>query len=186
MPKDTVSTASNDPNADGGYEPPQNPTDDHPGWLATKIAVAAFLADFIASTLIGFPSPTWSIILATYLACQPPESGAASAGRKLLAMMVGVVLGVAGAWANQFVPNGASAATFLVIGIVGGTLAARSADYVFAAVVATVITFSAQSGEELVIVEALQAAIMIVVGCIVGPTVVFLVERFRAWRHGRS
>ena len=113
MPKDTVSTASNDPNADGGYEPPQNPTDDHPGWLATKIAVAAFLADFIASTLIGFPSPTWSIILATYLACQPPESGAASAGRKLLAMMVGVVLGVAGAWANQFVPNGASAATFL-------------------------------------------------------------------------
>ncbi|WP_308915673.1 hypothetical protein [Jannaschia sp. LMIT008] len=184
MPRDTSAMA--DPEEAHDYAPPQSPEEDHPLWLAIKIGTAMFLADLVCSNLIGFSSPTWSIILAAYLSVQPPIAGRASAGRRLLAMLLGLSLGVAGAYANQFVPNGASAATFAVIGLVGGYMASKGADYLFAAVVATVITFVGQSGEETVFVEAMQAGIMILVGCIVGPGTAWTVERLRGWLHDRG
>lgn len=167
------------------YVPPRSPEDDHPLWLALKVGLSMFLADLIAST-IGFQAPTWSIILAAYLSTQPPQSSAGAAGRKLLAMVGGVALGVGSGYVHQFVPNQGVALTFAGLGLIAGVLATRSADYVFAAVVATVITFVAQTGEETVLVEGLRAAAMIVIGCLVAPAVVWSVERVRAWRHERG
>lgn len=167
------------------YHPPAQPEEDHPLWLALKIGLSMFLADLICS-LIGFAAPTFAIITAAFLSVQPPQQSVGSAARKLVAVLVGASLGVAAAYGHSFLPANGIAATFAVIGLVGALLANRSSDYLFAVVVATVITFSAQSGEETVLVEALQGAATILIGCVVAPSVVWGVERLRAWRHERD
>ena len=164
---------------DTGYSAPTSPEEDHPLWLGGKIAAAMFLADAICS-VIGFESPTWSILVAAFLATQPPQQAQSNALKRVVATGLGLVLGVVGAWANQFVPTGAAAVTFVGIGLVCGWVATRDAAYLFTVVVATVITFTAQTGNETVLVEALRAALMIGIGCIVGPTVVWAVESLRA------
>ena len=168
-----------------GYVPPETPEQDSPLWLGLKIAAAMFLADLIAST-IGFEAPTWSIIVAAYLSTQPPLSSVGGAKEKLMAMVVGLALGTLFAWLHQFVPAQGVALTFGVIGFVAGALAVRSSNYVFAGVVATIVTFTAQTGEEPVLTEAVRAGCMIAIGCAVGPAVVWAVERLRAWRHARG
>ena len=185
MPKETDRSRDDDARDSAPYEPPEGPVDDHPLWLGTKIAIAMFLADLILSTGLKLESPTWGILVGAFLATEPPQNSGGAALKKIGAALIGAVLGIAGAYANQFVPGGASAVTFAVIGLVAGALASRSADLLFAAVVATVITFVGQTGNETVVGEAIMAAIMIGVGAIVGPLVVWTVERLRARLHDR-
>ena len=186
MPRDTTheDQADGDDDARAPYRPPSSAQKDRVAWLALKIAGAMSLAH-LAAVSIGFVQPTWTVIVAGYLAMQPPEGSLSSAGRRAWATAAGLALGIAGAWLHQFVPTGAVAVTFLVIGAVGAALAVRDATYMFAAVVATIITLTAQTGNETILVEALRAALMIAIGCVVGPAVVWAVERVRAWRHGR-
>lgn len=185
MPKETNRAGRDGQDLDA-YEPPPSPDEDHPLWLGAKVAVAMFLTDFLLSTLIGFDAPTFGIIVAAFLATQPPQSSIGSALRKFAGALVGAGLGIAGAYANQFVPTNGAAVTFAVIGLVAGILATRSADLVFAVVLATVITFGGQTGNETVLVEGVQAALMILAGCVIGPAVVWAVEKLRAWLHHRG
>lgn len=190
MPKDTSHADDADrrsgPDQTAAYEPPESPVDDHPLWLGAKIATAMFLADILLSTVVGFQSPTWGILVAAFLATEPPQSSHSAALKKFAAAALGAVLGVAGAYANQFVPGNGAALTFAVIGLIGGILASRSADLIFAVVVGTVITFVGQTGNETVFVEAMQAALMILAGCVIGPSVVWAVEKLRAWLWQRK
>ena len=183
-----VSSATRDGEAQqrgrDAYEPPRSPEDDHALWLALKIGAAMFLANLIATNL-GFMTPTWSIILAAYLAMEPPVSSAKTAFGKVIAMAVGLCLGIVGAYLNDGMTSLPSV-TFGVVGLVAGFLATRSANYLFAAVVATIITFTAQGGNQPIIEEAVAAACMIAIGCLTGPSVVWVVERLRAWRQGSS
>lgn len=185
MPRDTTDdarradeTGSDETGRHDAPRPPDGPEDQHPLWLGAKIATAMFLAHAIC-TLIGFETPTWGVIVAAYLATQAPWSGIESAKQRALATAVGLALGVAGAWGNQFVPEGFALVTFVAVGLVAGWMASRDATYLFAAVVATVITLTAQTGNETVLVEALRAAMMIAIGCAVGPAVVWAFETAR-------
>lgn len=180
MPKDTGRFDARD------YVPPQSPEEDHPLWLGGKIALAMVLTHLLCAW-IGLTRPTFGVITAAFTATQPPDSSLSSAGQRLAATAAGVALGVGGAYANQFVPAGpwSAVATFAVIGLVAGLLATRSSTMIFTVVVAVVITLTAQDGNETVLAEAMQAAIMIGVGCIVGPAVVWAVEHGRGRLHIR-
>ena len=166
------------------YQAPQSPDQDT--WLALglKVGIAMILADMIARG-VGFASPTWSVLTAAFLATSPPIASAKAALKKMIAMAVGIGLGVAGAYAAQAM-SGVPSLHFLLVGAVAGILGSRSPDYLFAAVVGTVVTFVGSGGGDPTAEVATRTVCMILIGCAVGPAVVFAVERLRrvAYRRG--
>ena len=169
---------------DGAYSPPRSPEDDTALVLGLKVGIAMLLADMIARG-IGFPSPTWSVLTAAFLATSPPIASANAAVKKIVAMLVGITLGVAGAYAAQAM-SAVPSLHFLVVGLVAGFLGSRSADYLFAAVVGTVVTFVGSGGGDPTAEVATRTVCMILIGCAVGPVVVWAVERVRRAAHERK
>ncbi len=167
-----------------GYRPPQSPAEDNAVALGLKISLAMLIADLVARRLFGFEAPTWSVVTAAYLATNPPIGSAGSALRKVAAMVVGLGLGAAGAYLGQAM-SGLPSVHFFFVGLVGGWLATRSADYVFAAVVGAIVTFIGLNGNDPIHETLASTALMIVIGCTVGPATVYAIERARAWLHGR-
>ena len=181
-PRDAVDP---DEHRDQDYEPPTSPDEDHPLSLVIKVAVAMVLAQWLA-TRAGFESPTWSVLSAAFLATSPPVASAAAAGRKVLATLVGVALGAAGAYAAQAM-EGAVLVHVGLVGVVVGLLGNRSPDYLFAAIVAMVVTFTGVGGDDPLAEVVVGTTCMILIGCAVGPPVVFVVERVKRalWRRRR-
>ena len=170
------------PAEERGYTPPQKPEDDHFLSLGLKVAIAMLIADFVARRA-GFDAPTWSVLTAAFLATSPPIASAKAAGKKLVALAVGIALGAAGAYAAQLLESVPSV-HFAIIGLVAGFLGSRSADYLFAAVVGTVITFIGSGGGDPLIEVVTQTTAMVLIGCAVGPAVVWVIERVK--RAGAS
>ena len=169
---------------DASYRPPQSPDRDAAWSLGLKMALAMLAADAVARGL-GFESPTWSVLTAAFLATSPPIASARAALNKLVAMVVGIGLGVAGAWAAMAL-EGIPSLHFAIVGLVAGFLGSRSPDYLFAAVVGTVITFVGSGGGDPLAEVVTQTACMIVIGCLIGPAAALAVERFRRWRFERG
>ena len=165
-----------------GYRPPASPDQDHPVALGLKVGIAMLIADSLAR-LLGFDSPTWSVLTAAFLATAPPFASAKAALRKVVALLVGIVLGVGGAFAAGAL-SGVPTLHFLLVGFVAGWLGSRSSDYLFAAVVGTVVTFVGSSGSDPTIEVAVRTICMVLIGCVVGPAVVAVVESVRAHLHG--
>ena len=163
-----------------GYTPPQSPEDDHWLWLGLKVALAMFLAHSVARGC-GFEQPTWSVLTAAFLATSPPVDSGHAALKKAFALLVGVTLGAAGAWAANLLSS-VPGLHFALVGIVAGALTSRSSEYMFAAVVGTVVTFAGSSGGDPLAEVVATTVAMVLIGCIVGPAVVWLLERARAWR----
>ena len=181
---DDALTASHDDRSDpNAYRSPRSPADDHPLALALKIGLAMLLADAIARGL-GFESPTWSVLTAAFLATSPPIESARAAVKKVIAMAVGLTLGVLGAFAAKAM-SGVPSIHFALVGAVTGLLGSRSPDYLFAAVVGTVVTFVGSGGSDPTIEVVTKTTCMILIGCLVGPAIVFAVERARRWWHAR-
>lgn len=171
--------------AETGYEPPETPQEDHPLSLAAKVGIAMVVADMIARGL-GFASPTWSVLTAAFLATSPPIASAKAAGRKIVAMLVGIALGLVGAYAASMMSS-VPTIHFLLVGLVAGYLGTRSPDYLFAAVVGTVVTFVGSGGGDPTIEVAVHTVCMILIGCAVGPVVVWTIERIkRFWYERRT
>lgn len=170
---------------DTGYKPPETPQDDHPLSLALKVGVAMVIADTIARGL-GFASPTWSVLTAAFLATSPPIASAKAAARKIVAMLVGIALGLVGAYTAALM-SGVPSIHFLLVGVVAGYLGTRSPDYLFAAVVGTVVTFVGVDGSDPTMEVAIRTVCMILIGCAVGPVVVWAIERAkRFWYEKRT
>ena len=165
------------------YDPPESPSDDHWFWLGLKVAVAMFIANWIAMRA-GFASPTWSVLAAAFLATNPPLRSGKAALRKLIATAVGVAVGVAGVYAGEALAQMRSL-HFALVGAVTGLLGSRSPDYLYAAVVGTVITFTAANGNDPTVEVVTRTVCMILIGCAVGPAVVYGVERLRAALAGK-
>ena len=127
-----------------GYTPPQSPEQDHPLALGIKVALAMWLADAIARTL-GFEQPTWSVLTAAFLATSPPLASLSAAKEKVIAMLVGIALGAIGAYAASLMSSVPSI-HFALVGLVAGFMGTRSPEYLFAAVVGTVVTFVGTGG----------------------------------------
>ena len=76
------------------------------------------------------------------------------------------------------------------MGVAVGLLGNRSPDYLFGAVVAMVITFTGAGGDDPLAEVVVSTTCMVLIGCAVGPAVVFVVERVKRslWRrrHGAS
>lgn len=169
---------------EAGYTSPQSPDEDHPLALGLKIGLAMWVADLVARTL-GFDAPTWSVLTAAFLATSPPIASAKAALRKLVALAAGLALGVAGAFAAKAM-SGVPSIHFAIIGLATGWLGSRSPDYLFAAVVATVVTFVGSGGGDPTVEVATRTVCMVLIGCVIGPAVVFAVERARRkWHDGR-
>ena len=180
---------SDAPDADAAgdeYRPPGSPGEDHPVPLAIKVGLSMALAHWLA-VAAGFDTPTWSVLSAAYLATSPPFATPVAAAKKLLAAGIGIALGVAGAFAAQAL-EGSTLAHMALVGAVAGALATRSPDYLFAAVVGTIVTFVGASGGDPLAEVAVRTACMILIGCAAGPVVVFAVERVRRalWRRRRE
>ena len=178
--------ASEDRSGDGGYRPPATPGEDHPVPLALKVGLSMSLAHWLALAL-GFHTTTWSVLAAAYLATSPPFATPVAAAKKLVAAAIGIALGVAGAFAAEALRD----LVVLHMGLVGavaGVLATRSPDYLFAAVVGTIVTFAGSAGGDPLAEVAVRTASLILIGCAVGPAVVFAVERVRRalWHRRRA
>ena len=171
-----------------GYQPPQSPEDDHWLSLGIKVAAAMLIANIVA-TRSGFEDPTWTVLTAAFLATSPPIASAKAAGKKIVALFIGVALGAAGAYVAQSM-SGVPSLHFALVGLVAGALGSRSADYLFAAVVGTVITFIGSGGGDPLPEVIATTTVMVLIGCAIGPVVVWVVERVkRAWyerRHGTA
>ena len=167
-----------------GYEPPQSPGEDHWAWLGLKVALAMLIANF-AATRLGFDAPTWSVLTAAFLASNPPIASGKAALKKVVALAVGIALGVAGAYLANAMP-GPPLFHIALVGFVAGALGSRSPDYLFAAVVGTVVTFVGSGGGDPMWEVATKTVCMVLIGCVVGPSVVWAVEKVRAWRHERA
>lgn len=159
------------------YQPPESPDQDTALWLGLKMACAMLLANFIALRL-GFESPTWSVLTAAFLATSPPIASGKAALKKLVALAVGIVLGVAGALAADTLSS-VALLHLGVVGLVAGALGSRSPDYLFAAVVGTVVTFVGSAGGDPTMEVATRTVCMVLIGCAVGPAVVWVIERVR-------
>ena len=182
-PKELNRASDADAGSDG-YQPPQSPEDDHPLVLGLKVAFAMLIADFVARSL-GFSQPTWTVLTAAFLATSPPVASAKAAGRKLVALGVGIVLGLVGAYAAGWL-SAVPSLHFALVGFVAGWLGTRSADYLFAAVVGTVVTFVGSGGGDPTIEVATQTVCMVLIGCAIGPAVVWAIERVRRWHWRRT
>ena len=181
-----VAMRDEDERRDGGaeYQPPESPDQDSALSLGLKMALAMLVADAVARGL-GFDSPTWSVLTAAFLATSPPIASIHAAIKKLVAMAVGIALGAAGAWAAMAM-SGIPSFHFAIVGLVGGFLGSRSPDYLFAAVVGTVITFVGSGGGDPLPEVVTQTACMIVIGCVIGPAAAWAVERVKRWRFERG
>ena len=168
---------------EGGYEPPQSPDEDHWAWLGLKVALAMLVANFAASKA-GFDAPTWSVLTAAFLATNPPIASGHAALKKVVALAVGIALGVGGAFLASTMP-GPPLLHIGVVGLVAGALGSRSPDYLFAAVVGTVVTFVGAGGGDPLAEVATKTVCMVLIGCAVGPAVAWAVEKVRAWHHER-
>ena len=165
----------------GGYKPPESPDEDHFVWLGLKVALAMLIANIVALRL-GFDSPTWSVLTAAFLATSPPIASGKAAMKKIIALGVGIALGVAGA----LMADTMSSIAMLHIGLVGlvaGMLGSRSPDYLFAAVVGTVVTFVGSGGSDPTMEVAVRTVCMVLIGCAIGPMVVWVIERIRRQLH---
>ena len=167
-----------------GYQPPESPDEDTWLVLGLKVGVAMVLADMIARGL-GFAAPTWSVLTAAFLATSPPIASATAAVKKIVAMAVGIALGTAGAYAAQAM-SGVPSLHFLLVGAVAGALGSRSPDYLFAAVVGTVVTFVGSGGGDPLPEVVTETVCMILIGCAVGPVVVWAIERVRRVLYARG
>ena len=168
---------------DEGYRPPEKPEDESWYWLGAKVALSMLVADSVARSA-GFDSPTWSVLTAAFLATSPPIASAKAAGRKLVALAVGIALGAAGAWSADLL-SGVPSLHFAIVGLVAGVLGSRSSDFLFAAVVGTVVTFVGSGGGDPLPEVVTTTACMVMIGCTIGPAVVWLVERVKRflWRR---
>ena len=172
----TDRTASGDDDAPA-YRSPDGPEDDDWWSLGLKVGLAT-VTGYLVAVACGFDTPTWSVLTAAFLATAPPASTIWSAGRRALAMLVGVALGGAGAYATTLFPQ-FPAASVAAVGFVAGALGSRSADYLFAAVVGTVVTFAGLNATDPLAEVIVATACMVLIGCVVGPAVVWGVERAR-------
>ena len=141
------------------------------------MGLAMLIADAVARAS-GFEQPTWSVLTAAFLATSPPIGSIKAALRKLVALAVGIALGAAGAYAATLM-SGVPSLHFALVGLVAGFLGSRSPDYLFAAVVGTVITFVGSGGGDPLPEVVTTTACMVLIGCVVGPAVVWFVERVR-------
>ena len=185
----TPSVPNDDPRGDdhrerADYDPPQSPDEDHWLWLGLKVASAMMLANFVALRL-GFEAPTWSVLTAAFLATSPPIASGKAAAKKLVALAVGIVLGVAGALMADAM-SGIATLHIGVVGLVAGMLGSRSPDYLFAAVVGTVVTFVGSGGGDPTMEVATRTVCMVLIGCAIGPAVVWVIERVREQLHKRG
>ena len=176
-PADAASGRRGRVGARDAYHPPESAEDDHWLSLGAKVAIAMFLGDLVARAS-GFDDPTWSVISAAYLATSPPFASIGAVLRKLLALTVGIALGCGGAFLAEPLA-GVPSLHFAVVGLIVGALATRSADYLFAAVVATIVTFVGARGGDPLPEVLTTTACMVIIGCAVGPGVVWSVERGR-------
>ena len=169
-----------------GYEPPQKPEQESWYWLGAKVGLSMVLADLVARNA-GFDSPTWSVLTAAFLATSPPIASAKAAGRKLVALAVGIALGAGGAYLAELL-SGVPAIHFALVGIVAGILGSRSSDFLFAAVVGTVVTFVGAGGGDPLPEVVTTTACMVMIGCAIGPAVVWAVERVKRalWKRHRA
>ena len=185
----TSSIPNDDPREDDhrdrtDYEPPQSPDEDMWYWLGLKVACAMMLANFVALRL-GFEAPTWSVLTAAFLATSPPIASGKAAVKKLVALAVGIVLGVAGALMADAM-SGVATLHIGLVGLVAGVLGSRSPDYLFAAVVGTVVTFVGSGGDDPTLEVAVRTVCMVLIGCAIGPAVVWVIERVREGMHKRG
>ena len=171
------------PAGERGYEPPSSPDEDSAFWLGLKVALAASIANFIAIRS-GFDAPTWSVLTASFLATNPPIASGRAALRKMVALAVGIALGLAGAFMASAM-SGLPMLHIALVGLVAGALGSRSPDYLFAAVVGTVVTFVGSGGGNPPVEVAARTVVMVLIGCAVGPAVVWTVEKLRARLHER-
>ena len=159
------------------YHPPESAEDDHWLSLGVKVAVAMYLADTL-SRAGGFDEPTWAVISAAYIATSPPFASLEAVLRKIVALAVGIALGFAGAYTATLL-SGIPSLHFVLVGLITGALATRSADYLFAAVVATIVTFAGAGGGDPLPEVLVTTACLVLIGCAVGPVVVWCVERIK-------
>ena len=157
----------------GADDAPETPEENTWLSLGVKMALAMFLADLVAR-LLGFENPTWAVISAAFLATGAPIGSFASAARRLGALAVGLALGTTGALLGDAF-SGVPSLHFALLGLVAGAIGSRSSDYLFAAVVGTVVTFA--GGDDPLPEVIATTACMVAIGCAVGPAVVWGVER---------
>ena len=101
-----------------------------------------------------------------------------AAARKVVALAVGIALGAAGAWAGDLL-SGVPSLHFALVGLVAGALGSRSSDFLFAVVVGTVVTFVGSSGQDPLAEVVATTACLVLIGCLIGPAVVWCVERVK-------
>jgi len=159
------------------YHPPESAEDDHWLSLGVKVATAMFLADLV-SRASGFDEPTWAVISAAYIATSPPFASLQAVIKKIVALAVGIALGFAGAYLATLL-TGIPSLHFLLVGLITGALATRSADYLFAAVVATIVTFAGAGGGDPLPEVLVTTSCQVLIGCAVAPVVVWCVERVK-------
>lgn len=169
---------------DAHYHPPQSPDEDGALWLGLKVALAMLVADAVARSL-GFEERTWSVLTAAFLATSPPVAGVNAAFKKLVALAVGISLGALGAW-SAIQMEGVTPLHFGAVGLVAGVLGSRSPDYLFAAVVGTVVTFVGSGGGGPLPEIVTATACTVAIGCLIGPMAAWAVERVKRWRFERS
>lgn len=169
---------------DAHYHPPQSPDEDGALWLGLKVALAMLVADAVARSL-GFEERTWSVLTAAFLATSPPVAGVNAAFKKLVALAIGITLGALGAW-SAIQMSGVTPLHFGAVGLVAGVLGSRSPDYLFAAVVGTVVTFVGSGGGGPLPEIVTATACTVIIGCLIGPMAAWAVERVKRWRFERS
>ncbi|MBM2574732.1 FUSC family protein [Jannaschia sp. Os4] len=161
---------------------PDGPEDDHPAWLAMKLGGAMALA-YAVARLVGFEEPTWSVISAGFVAVEPPVDALRTARQRIVAMAIGVAIGVAAAYASGHLGIAGRAALMAVVGAAVAFVVNKASGLMFALVIAAVVAFAAPTAEETIPVEALRIAAMSLIGVLAAPLVVWAVEAARAARR---
>ena len=167
-----------------GPQPHETAEQHAPAWLALKFALACFLVAALAK-LAGYSNPTTGIISAAFLVASGPVESLRSAGARMAALAIGVILGIGGAfWAlpGEVVPL----LFFPLLGAAAGVLATWSRSFIYVTVIGVVVATTGVDAEDGVWATAAEVAVQVAISCFVAPAVVWAAEKAHAtWRERR-
>ena len=146
-------------------------------WLGTKLGTCMALTDFVCRQL-GYDDPTWAVICAAFLVVVPPKASFSSALQRIGATLVGIVVGLAGAYAARWL-GWFPSVHFLLAGLVIGPFAVRSSTFLYGVVVATVVSYAGGSGQSIP-QTALDTFVLVAIGSLLAPVCVVVMEWARA------
>lgn len=171
-----------------GYRPPATPEANEWWALATKFAAALFLTA-VACRTAGLDGAATAIIAASFLVSSPPMAALRATALRVIAMVAGAALGIAGALWGLAAGGSVPPAFHLVLGAVVGMLASRDATLIYTAAIAAVVASTGAEDTRPLSTTVLETCLQLIIGTMIALGVVWVYEMARAeWsaRRGRT